>query len=83
MGFKHPRGNCQLKTKVLFYTLQLVAPEHEVSLVNIESQHLSCSGLHELLILCGLAIYMKKYFYGKRRIMETQIFHHAKIHLIS
>jgi hypothetical protein len=30
---------------------------------------------------CGLAIYMKKYLKakGKRRIMETQIFHHAKI----
>jgi hypothetical protein len=28
---------------------------------------------------CGLAIYIKKYFKGKRRIMETQIFHHAKI----
>jgi hypothetical protein len=28
---------------------------------------------------CGLAIYIKKYLKGKRRIMETQIFHHAKI----
>jgi hypothetical protein len=28
----------------------------------------------------GLAIYMKKYLKAKRRrIMETQIFHHAKI----
>jgi hypothetical protein len=26
----------------------------------------------------GLAIYIKKYLKGKRRIMETQIFHHAK-----
>jgi hypothetical protein len=29
--------------------------------------------------LCGLAIYIKKYLKGKRRIMEIQIFHHAKI----
>jgi hypothetical protein len=28
---------------------------------------------------CGLAIYIKKYLKGKRRIMETQIFYHAKI----
>jgi hypothetical protein len=28
---------------------------------------------------CGLAIHIKKYLKGKRRIMETQIFHHAKI----
>jgi hypothetical protein len=28
---------------------------------------------------CGLAIYIKKDFKAKRRIMETQIFHHAKI----
>jgi hypothetical protein len=28
---------------------------------------------------CGLAIYIKKYLKAKRRIMETQIFHHAKI----
>jgi hypothetical protein len=30
---------------------------------------------------CGLAIYMKKYLIKakRRRIMETQIFHHAKI----
>jgi hypothetical protein len=28
---------------------------------------------------CGLAIYIKKYLKIKRRIMETQIFHHAKI----
>jgi hypothetical protein len=28
---------------------------------------------------CGLAIYIKKYLKGKRRIMETQIFHHAKL----
>jgi hypothetical protein len=27
----------------------------------------------------GLAIYIKKVPWGKRRIMETQIFHHAKI----
>jgi hypothetical protein len=27
---------------------------------------------------CGLAIYIKKYLKAKRRIMETQIFHHAK-----
>jgi hypothetical protein len=27
----------------------------------------------------GLAIYIKKYLKGKRRIMETQIFHHEKI----
>jgi len=27
---------------------------------------------------CGLAIYTKKYLKAKRRIMETQIFHHAK-----
>ncbi len=27
----------------------------------------------------GLAIYIKKIFEGERRIMETQIFHHAKI----
>jgi hypothetical protein len=30
---------------------------------------------------CGLAIYIKKYLKAKRRIMETQIFHHAKIYL--
>jgi len=30
----------------------------------------------------GLAIYIQKYLKGKRRIMETQIFHHAKIYLI-
>jgi hypothetical protein len=31
----------------------------------------------------GLAIYIKKDLKAKRRrIMETQIFHHAKIHLI-
>jgi hypothetical protein len=28
---------------------------------------------------CSLAIYIKKYLKGKRRIMKTQIFHHAKI----
>jgi hypothetical protein len=28
---------------------------------------------------CGLAFYIKKYVKGKRRIMETQKFHHAKI----
>jgi hypothetical protein len=28
---------------------------------------------------CGLAIYIKKYLKAKRRIMGTQIFHHAKI----
>jgi hypothetical protein len=28
---------------------------------------------------CGLAIYIKKYLKGKRRIIKTQIFHHAKI----
>jgi hypothetical protein len=28
----------------------------------------------------GLAIYIKKYLKGKRRIMETQIFHDAKIY---
>jgi hypothetical protein len=28
---------------------------------------------------CGLAIYIKKYLNAKRRIMETHIFHHAKI----
>jgi hypothetical protein len=28
---------------------------------------------------CGLAIYIKSYVKAKRRIMETQIFHHAKI----
>jgi hypothetical protein len=27
----------------------------------------------------GLAIYTKKYLKAKRKIMETQIFHHAKI----
>jgi len=27
---------------------------------------------------CGLAIYIKKYLKAKRRIMETQIFHHSK-----
>jgi hypothetical protein len=27
----------------------------------------------------GLAIYIKKYLKAKRRIMETQIFHNAKI----
>ncbi len=27
----------------------------------------------------GLAIYIKKYLNAKRRIMETHIFHHAKI----
>jgi hypothetical protein len=27
----------------------------------------------------GLAIYIKKYLNAKRKIMETQIFHHAKI----
>jgi hypothetical protein len=30
----------------------------------------------------GVAIYIKMYLYGKRRIMETQIFHHAKNILI-
>jgi len=28
---------------------------------------------------CGLAIYIKKYLKTNQRIMETQIFHHAKI----
>jgi hypothetical protein len=28
---------------------------------------------------CGLVIYILKVSQGKRRIMETQIFHHAKI----
>jgi hypothetical protein len=28
---------------------------------------------------CGLAIYIKKYLKAKEEIMETQIFHHAKI----
>jgi len=28
---------------------------------------------------CGLAIYIKKYLNAKRIIMETHIFHHAKI----
>jgi hypothetical protein len=28
---------------------------------------------------CGLAIYILKVSKGKRRIMEIQIFHHAKI----
>jgi hypothetical protein len=28
---------------------------------------------------CGLAIYIKKFLKTKRRIRETQIFHHAKI----
>jgi hypothetical protein len=28
---------------------------------------------------CGLAFNIKKYLEGKRRIMEIQIFHHAKI----
>jgi hypothetical protein len=28
---------------------------------------------------CGLAIYTKKYLKAKERIMEIQIFHHAKI----
>jgi hypothetical protein len=28
---------------------------------------------------CGLAVYIKKVSSGKRRIMEIQIFHHAKI----
>jgi hypothetical protein len=27
----------------------------------------------------GLAIYIKKYLKAKRRIMEAEIFHHAKI----
>jgi hypothetical protein len=31
--------------------------------------------------LCGLAIYILKVSQGKRRIMEIQIFHHAKIYL--
>jgi len=31
---------------------------------------------------CGLPIYIKKYLKAKLRIMETQIFHHPKIHLI-
>jgi hypothetical protein len=32
---------------------------------------------------CGLAIYIKKkYLKAKRRILETQIFHHAKIYQI-
>jgi len=29
----------------------------------------------------GLAIYIKKYLKAKRRIMETQIFHHAKYNI--
>jgi hypothetical protein len=29
---------------------------------------------------CGLAIQIKKYLKSKRRIMETQMFHHAKIY---
>jgi hypothetical protein len=28
---------------------------------------------------CGLAICIKKYLMAKKRVMETQIFHHAKI----
>jgi hypothetical protein len=28
---------------------------------------------------CGLAIYIKKYLKAKKKIMKTQIFHHAKI----
>jgi Na+-translocating ferredoxin:NAD+ oxidoreductase RnfC subunit len=28
---------------------------------------------------CGLAIYIETYLKCKRRIMKTQIFHHAKI----
>jgi hypothetical protein len=28
--------------------------------------------------LCGLAIYIKKVFESKTRIIETQIFHHSK-----
>jgi hypothetical protein len=28
---------------------------------------------------CGLAVCIKKYLQGKRRIMEIQIFQHAKI----
>ncbi len=28
---------------------------------------------------CGLAFYINKYLKAKRRIMKTQIFHHAKI----
>jgi hypothetical protein len=28
---------------------------------------------------CGLAINIKNYLKGKRRIMKNQIFHHAKI----
>jgi hypothetical protein len=33
---------------------------------------------------CGLAIYIKKYLKAKRRrIMETQIFHHSKNYIIS
>jgi hypothetical protein len=31
---------------------------------------------------CGFATYIKKVSLGKRRIMETQIFHHAKIYQI-
>ncbi len=30
---------------------------------------------------CGLATYIKKYLNAKKRIMETQIFHHAKKNL--
>jgi hypothetical protein len=29
----------------------------------------------------ALAIYIKRYLQGERRITETQIFHHAKIYL--
>jgi hypothetical protein len=28
---------------------------------------------------CGLAVYIKKYLKAKKRIMKTQIFHHAII----
>jgi hypothetical protein len=29
--------------------------------------------------LCGLVIYIKKYLKCERRVIKTQIFHHAKI----
>jgi hypothetical protein len=42
----------------------------------------SCLLLHQQGVChcCGLAIYIKKYLKAKRRIMETQIFRHAKIY---
>jgi len=52
---------------VRFVVLKSAVGEHSRNFNNKSVSH------------CGLAIYIKKYLKAKEELLETQIFHHAKI----